>query len=517
MEWNHTFIFLGSSTWPGLPQFEDSQAMELTHERLTAYIKSIPDFDSENELLDLFGSDRSVISVDESISKFLKERRGKYKKLVVFYIGHGHLSADGEMRLCLKSTKKSRIDLTTYRIKDLSKSIYENASDVSTLVVLDCCWSAAAYAGFQLQGGAEFDCRPGLKESILAPAEISSPGLALLCASSSSRPAISPPNGSNEPARFGEALETVLLTGMDNEGKGLTARQLQLGSRTHIRDRGDPTVPDPEVHFPRGQGTGIDETSFFPNLRSLQELSRLGQYSLRRQLESAKKRTEELARENTVLRDELDRRSRENTDSSGQISVKEGFFSATFLNEVIGMSTRHLDIIVGRARLLNYSTLPAIRRLCSKGVLVRIFSLSENASLVTLTDALQTVAPHPPENAGAYKRELKELNASFRTEVSSWTPEEQSNVAFYTYAGVPRTTFVRFDETIYFGFLTLFKETHVDTWKRPYLVVSTSSPIGIALMLHAKKLAEKDTTNLLVGNHNLKVDSASPLEGPRET
>lgn len=186
------------------------------------------------------------------------------------------------------------------------------------------------------------------------------------------------------------------------------------------------------------------------------------------------------------------------------IVAKHGFFAPQFLNSVISNTSKNLDIVVGRARLFNYDTYTEIRELCAKGVVVRCFSLSEHASLKTLQDAVQTVAPNAPEDGKAYRTELKILNQSFRKDIQQWEPSERHNIGHFTYQDIPRVTFVRSDDLILLGFLTLFNETHNNVKQRPYLEVPVASEIGRILTAHIDALLGKETTSLLAGDLDIK-------------
>ncbi len=504
MNWSHRFIFLGASKWPYLKGVDDSDAMRSTYKRLIEYVERVPDIDKGSQILDLFDSPKTVPEIDESITNFLKGSSGAYSKLVVFYIGHGHISKKREFRICIRNSRSAKTSLTTYEITNLAETIYEESVDASTLLVLDCCWAASAFKGLQIQSENEEALGIELEDSIAVPQRLRVPGMALLCASPTNRPAIAPENGGDEPTKFGAALISILTSGLEDRGADLTAGDLQKGTKRYIADKGDERVPFPEVHFPKGQGEGIDLVEFFPNLARFRGLSPLEEFALQVQLDSAKLKIEELKQEVHSLRRGTTRQGDTDRVTLTGHALKKGFFAPGFLTTIIGQTREALDIVVGRAKFLHYDTYTELNRLCRRGVVVRCFSLSENAGTETLDDAKQTVAPNPPKNGVVYKEQLNSLNSDLKIEVQNWSIEERQNAAFYTYRGVPRVNFVRSDNRIYYGFLTLFTETHEDLYNRPYLEVPIDSEIGRVLVHHLEVLIGKDITEHLAGDLKLK-------------
>jgi uncharacterized caspase-like protein len=111
----------------------------------------------ESNLLDLFDSAKAVSEQDENISEFLKKRTRELKDanapatdVLVYYVGHGGFFSPGDQYfLTLHGTAEGSEAITGYPMQSLAKTIRKNSSRVRRYVILDCCFSAAAYQAFQ--------------------------------------------------------------------------------------------------------------------------------------------------------------------------------------------------------------------------------------------------------------------------------------------------------------------------------------------------------------------------------
>ena len=90
-------IVLGASAWPLSPEFQSSEAFANAARRLKAYFLNPWPFGLPDEnLLDLFDSEKSTDELDLAIGQFLEQRLASMKAagnpgrdLLFYFIGHG--------------------------------------------------------------------------------------------------------------------------------------------------------------------------------------------------------------------------------------------------------------------------------------------------------------------------------------------------------------------------------------------------------------------------------------------
>jgi outer membrane protein assembly factor BamB len=270
-------ILLGASQWPRWSDLGDSNAFANSARKVRTYFLDSQKFQLPQEnLLDLFDSDASADTIDETISNFLATRMAVMAAtnqaatdLVVYYIGHaGLVEESSEYYLAIRCTRKSHPGVSGLRIDALARTITKSARNLRRLIILDCCYAANAFNAFQTQRG-------GLEEVALVQAwdalkdpypdpragtQYPRKGTALLCSSSRTKPSLLGPQGTE----FTEALLYILNTGLANDQRKMSLRLVTNLLREFL-DAVDSKAPRPEVHSPDQSEGNVAEVPFFPN------------------------------------------------------------------------------------------------------------------------------------------------------------------------------------------------------------------------------------------------------------
>lgn len=217
-----------------------------------------------SNLLDRFDSEQPADPLDEEIIEFLRRRQAEMRvagqpitDLIVYYVGHGDFSANGaEYFLALRNTRRESLDITGYPADVLARTLTMEAAGLRRYLILDCCFSAAAYKSFQ-SGPLEVS-RQRLLE------RLPQRGTALMCASSAHAPALAPEGLRH--TMFTGALLDVLQQG-DGESRGFLSlgRIGQLVQR-RIRSLHGNAAVRPEVHSPDQADGDVAAVGLFRNV-----------------------------------------------------------------------------------------------------------------------------------------------------------------------------------------------------------------------------------------------------------
>ena len=185
----------------------------------------------------LFDAHQTATLIISYISKFLRERTSQLKEedqpaqdLIIYYVGHGNFrETTNEYYLLIRSTQPPDLYLSSIPIQSLAKALHEEARFLRRYIILDSCFSAAAYASFQS-----------------APIEVAyqnvteflpEVGTALLCSSNRHVPSLAPPD--LEYTMFSGALIEVLRQGDANLPAYFSIQDLYSIIREKIRKKFD--------------------------------------------------------------------------------------------------------------------------------------------------------------------------------------------------------------------------------------------------------------------------------------
>lgn len=151
-------ILLGASAWPLFPEFQSSGAFANAARGLKAYFLDPQQFGLPTEnLLDLFDSNRSPDELDVEIGQFLERRittmkaTGKATRDVLLYFaGHGgFVGRDSDFYLAIQRTRADNPRASGLQMIALADTLTEKARHLRCIIILDCCFAAAAFSAFQ--------------------------------------------------------------------------------------------------------------------------------------------------------------------------------------------------------------------------------------------------------------------------------------------------------------------------------------------------------------------------------
>lgn len=262
-------IILGASDYPkARTVFGPSPAFSRSAESFREYLLSDKMFGlPEQNLFYRFDSEDSVSDLDEELGNFLRDSIGaadaEITDVLVYYVGHGGFSSGGQdYYLALRGTRIDNDLLTSYSMRSLAKTLKEYARNVRRYLILDSCFSAAAYKEFMSSGPLAVAER---KVTELLPPE---QGTALLCASGSRNPAMAPAGA--EHTMFSGALLKILRTGDISGNPHFSFMRISEMTEAAIRDEHENAAVRPEIHFPDQSRGSIGNLPFFPNLHGLE-------------------------------------------------------------------------------------------------------------------------------------------------------------------------------------------------------------------------------------------------------
>ncbi len=281
-------VLLGASEWPYSPDFPQSQAFTNAARRLKEYFLYPQAFGlPSGNLLDLFDSDQSADDLDREIGQFLDQRISRMKAggfaakdLVVYFVGHGGFAGgDAEYYLAIRRTRAANPTASGIRIVSLAYTLKEKARYLRHIVILDCCFAAAAFRAFQA-APAQAAITQTL-EAFRVPGKgdgIPGRGTSLLCSSRHNRPSLLLPDGSS--TMFSQALFEALTTGNPYQQGPLSLHDVASLAEDVLRAMAAGDAPRPEVHSPDQSEGDIADIPFFPNPRATKLVTPPSQASL---------------------------------------------------------------------------------------------------------------------------------------------------------------------------------------------------------------------------------------------
>jgi hypothetical protein len=257
-------VLLGASSFGRAPKLSQGRAFYNSaqdfHEYLTAADGlGIP---SENVLW-LFDDSRSASDQLKDIRDFLemrttalKNQETQPKDLIVYYVGHGLFSGpEHAYCLAIRTTDEQSEGLTSMRVSDLASVVRTSARFLRTFLILDCCFSAAAYR--------EFQSGPLTASRVKLLDELPQRGTTMLCSASSQDPSLAPRGLSR--TMFSDSLLIALHDGHPSFGSSMTLSELGDLVKTNLRQAFPEDWVRPEVHSPDQREGDVAGVPLFPN------------------------------------------------------------------------------------------------------------------------------------------------------------------------------------------------------------------------------------------------------------
>jgi uncharacterized caspase-like protein len=193
-------VILGASKFPQAPSITANESFRRSAESFQEYLLSSEGLAlPRDNLLSLFDSQKSAGEMDEELTNWLQKRAQSLRTasiaardLIVYYVGHGCFSRNGaDYALAITRTRADKLFHSSYGISLLAETLRLQAGGLRKYLILDCCFSAAAYKEFQSTGPLEVIRQR--TEGELTPQEGQARrGTALLCASGPREPAMAP-------------------------------------------------------------------------------------------------------------------------------------------------------------------------------------------------------------------------------------------------------------------------------------------------------------------------------------
>ncbi len=267
-------ILLGASQWPEFPDFHGSQAFVHVAADFSRYLLDPQHFGLPGKnFLNLFDTDLSPDKIDKEIRHFLDRRATELKlaghgptDLLFYFVGHGgFVGRNSEYYLAVRCTSSANPAVSGIRMEPLATTITERARYLRRLIILDCCYAAAAFTAFQAEGPEQVAIRQTV-DLFKEKAKRVGKGTALLCSSGKKVPSLLTP--AEDSTMFSNALLHVLsIRGNPYrpEEAYLSLREVADLTEEVLGSMLDEQAPRPELHSPDQVDGDVAEVPFFPN------------------------------------------------------------------------------------------------------------------------------------------------------------------------------------------------------------------------------------------------------------
>ncbi|MEK7989415.1 MAG: phosphoribosyltransferase family protein [Thiotrichaceae bacterium] len=253
-------IILGANDWPhwtDLDSIPNNNAFKNAANEFKEYITGVLRI-PYSDILDLFDSDLTLLSIDKEIERFLKVRSSDkaYTDVILYYVGHGTIDQN-QFAVLLKSSEKSRKSLTIYKMRNLKARLDDAIGLKRFWIFLDCCFAGSAVVDFQPQDD--------IQTSMLNEAEsvFLGEGIAFFAACAPDKKAFADFNGGI--TQFSHMLLGALGDGSEDYGDKLTANHVFKIMKAKGREYYGEKAIMPELHSPKNHDGGMLDTPFFPN------------------------------------------------------------------------------------------------------------------------------------------------------------------------------------------------------------------------------------------------------------
>jgi len=268
-------ILLGASRWP-LANLDSSPAFENAKNALQAYFLSDPHgfHLPESNVLDCFNSNDTGPDILDRISDFLRDSMAMKKAsstqvrdILVYFVGHGGITKDSSIfYLAIPRTRKDYEKATGIAIDDLAERLKKGARFQRRILILDCCFAAAAVRFFQGAATTEL-----LREKTIAAFEekdqgIGFPGRGTSFLGSSGKDVASIILPDESSTMFTSALLSALHAGDPfQEKERLPLRTVHRLTVDFLSKTFGDSFPQPELHSPDQTEGKVEDVPFFPN------------------------------------------------------------------------------------------------------------------------------------------------------------------------------------------------------------------------------------------------------------
>jgi hypothetical protein len=257
-------VLIGASWFGRAPKLAQGRAFYNSAHDFHEYLTSSAGLCLARENVNwLFDDSRLPSDQLQDIRDFLERRSADLggrgtppEDLIVHYVGHGLFwGSDQAYCLAVRATDERSEGLTSVRVGDLAAIIKAHATFLRKILILDCCFSAAAYKEFQ--SGPLEAARVKLLE------ELPKRGTTLLCSASAQDASLAPEGLSR--TMFSDALLKALHQGHSFLGPRLSVWELGDLVKELLQKTYPTTWVRPEVHSPDQREGDIAGIPLFPN------------------------------------------------------------------------------------------------------------------------------------------------------------------------------------------------------------------------------------------------------------
>jgi tetratricopeptide (TPR) repeat protein len=266
-------ILLGASAWPNSPGFQASPAFINAAQGLKKYLLSPSGFDLPvANFFDQFDTPISTSDQLEMLGSFLEKRIQEQKQaqqpirdVLVYFVGHGGFAgAAADFYLLPRRANASSLRASGMSIDALAEVLREKARRTRQYLLLDCCFSAAAFSSFQ--GGADQVALLKIVDAFHVSGKSSSfpqKGTTLLCSSDQKSPSLLLLDESC--TMFSFALLEALKQGNVYRPERLSLRDLRELAQGQLDSLDNKNAPRPGLHSPDQSEGDVADVPLFPN------------------------------------------------------------------------------------------------------------------------------------------------------------------------------------------------------------------------------------------------------------
>jgi tetratricopeptide (TPR) repeat protein len=257
-------VLLGAGWFQHAPRLAQGAAFEASGRDFRDYLLAQEGLGLPRENVSwLFDDSRSAADQLTALGDFLERRCLELKAggtpaadLIVYYVGHGlFCGPERTYHFAIRATDERREGVTSLRVGELAQTLNDRARFLRKFLLLDCCFSGAAYKEFQsgpLQLG---------RQQILS--ELPSRGTALLCAASARDAALAP--AGLQHTMFSHSLLRSLRQGHPSLGRRMSLNELGELIKQDLRESFPQDWVRPEVHSPDQREGEVAGVGLFPN------------------------------------------------------------------------------------------------------------------------------------------------------------------------------------------------------------------------------------------------------------
>jgi hypothetical protein len=266
-------ILLGASEWPESPDFPGSKAFANAMSSFRSYLFDPRRFGLPKEnALDLFDDSSGPHVINRKIRQFLDSKIAEMKlagnvakDLLLYFVGHGgFVGRNSDYYLAVHCTSTEDARLSGIPMESLASTLTDKARYLRRIIILDCCYAAAAFTSFQAEGPAKL----GIDQTFHAfekKAKTVGKGTTLLC--SSGKDVASQIAQDQSCTMFSKALLRVLFTGDERrqEQQYFSLHEIADLTEEVITSEFEGKAPRPEIHSPDQKEGDVALIPFFPN------------------------------------------------------------------------------------------------------------------------------------------------------------------------------------------------------------------------------------------------------------